>query len=209
MTVWTLRLGLALVIGFSGTITLIHARPYDNSELRHFLSAEDCAAPCWQGIHPGQTTLNEAANLLEERGWAWDIAFYRGMAMDTGMLVWTWSDQPPPLIDRRRAGNMWIEDNIVRKIEVGSVARFGDVWLAMPAPDGLITAYVATSSGRILSTASYRQDTLLVGAATTCPVRLHEFWAARVSVVVDDGVNPLAGVSASSPYQLPQWMGCQ
>jgi hypothetical protein len=55
---------------FAVCIGLIRAQPYNDAELRDFLlPPERCPAPCWQGIRPGVTTVDEAVAILEATGW--------------------------------------------------------------------------------------------------------------------------------------------
>ena len=44
---------------------VIRAQPYDDSELRAFLTPpEGCPAPCFMGIRPGVTTREEALTIF-------------------------------------------------------------------------------------------------------------------------------------------------
>lgn len=61
-----LKIALLLTLFFAACIGLIRAQPYDDRELHEFLTPPDgCPAPCWQGIHPGETRLNTAAAIIE------------------------------------------------------------------------------------------------------------------------------------------------
>ena len=50
-------------------IILARAQPYDDRSLRQILLPDDCAAPCFMGIRPGITTVNEALEILRSSGW--------------------------------------------------------------------------------------------------------------------------------------------
>lgn len=61
------KLGFAFTLLFTVCIALIRAQPYDDSELRAFLTPpEGCPAPCFMGIRPGVTTMEEAIAVLEQ-----------------------------------------------------------------------------------------------------------------------------------------------
>ncbi|MBA3869058.1 MAG: hypothetical protein H0X30_07885 [Anaerolineae bacterium] len=64
MTRFYLRLTLLPLIIFTAVLLLIHARPYDDHELRELLLPEGCPAPCFMGIRPGVTTMDEALKSL-------------------------------------------------------------------------------------------------------------------------------------------------
>jgi hypothetical protein len=60
------RLSIPLLLIFTTSILLIHAQPYDDAQLRTFLTPpEDCDAPCFMGIRPGLMTIREGAARLQ------------------------------------------------------------------------------------------------------------------------------------------------
>jgi hypothetical protein len=66
MSYTLIRLVVAFTLLFTIPILLIHAQPYDDSQLRTFLTpADGCPAPCFMNIQPGITTLRDAAQYLE------------------------------------------------------------------------------------------------------------------------------------------------
>lgn len=61
-----LKPSLALIILFTVAILLIHAQPYDDSELRAFLTPpETCSAPCFMGIQAGVTRVSAGESYLQ------------------------------------------------------------------------------------------------------------------------------------------------
>lgn len=60
-----LKFGGVFTLLFTLCIALIRVQPYDDSELRAFLTPpEGCPAPCFMGIRPGVTTMEEAVAIL-------------------------------------------------------------------------------------------------------------------------------------------------
>ena len=56
------RLVLPLVILFTLSIVVIRAQPYDDDGLHTLLTPpEGCNAPCFLGVRPGETGLDDAA----------------------------------------------------------------------------------------------------------------------------------------------------
>jgi hypothetical protein len=65
MTCAFLRLSLPLILLFTAALAVIRAQPYDDHELRELLLPAGCPAPCFMGIRPGVTTVEEAVKILE------------------------------------------------------------------------------------------------------------------------------------------------
>ncbi len=64
------RAALLLSVVFLLPVLLIRAQPYDDSDLRAFLTPpEDCPAPCFMDIRPGMTTAEEAVSILDAHPW--------------------------------------------------------------------------------------------------------------------------------------------
>jgi hypothetical protein len=57
------------LFAFTAALMLVHAQPYDDHELRELLLPDGCPAPCFMGIRPGVTTMDEALKILEASGW--------------------------------------------------------------------------------------------------------------------------------------------
>ncbi|MEZ4672409.1 MAG: hypothetical protein R3E39_31275 [Anaerolineae bacterium] len=72
-TVRYLRLALYLILILCIPLIFIRTQPYDDHELRDLLLPPGCPAPCFMGIRPGVTTVDEAVKILEASGWVEDI----------------------------------------------------------------------------------------------------------------------------------------
>src|SRR5437868_2844239 len=93
-----LRLILTPFLLFSTALLLIFAQPYDDHELRQLLIPKGCPAPCFIGIRPGVTTMEETLAILKSNQWIGDIQQH------AGTIEWTWSEASPRIIDRRYPG---------------------------------------------------------------------------------------------------------
>jgi hypothetical protein len=60
-----LRGMVALVAGLTGLILLASASGHLALPLPIYLDTGDCSQPCWQGLHVGQTTVEEALALVQ------------------------------------------------------------------------------------------------------------------------------------------------
>ncbi|MBI5667629.1 MAG: hypothetical protein HZC41_06440 [Chloroflexi bacterium] len=136
MVRWLLRLALALVIGFTITVGLIRARPYDGSAIRQFLlPPPGCPAPCWQGIRPGITNTDAVLRLLRDNPWVESIQpqFYLGYG--NGWITWQWNGSQPPLTARSGQDSVGIYYSTVQNISIMTRIRYGDLLLALGGPD--------------------------------------------------------------------------
>ncbi len=78
----SLRVITALATIF-GLLTSCHSPMRKTVVDRSILTDDPCAAPCWQGIVPGQTTVDEAFDILTELG-------YRPQRCEVGnCIAWT------------------------------------------------------------------------------------------------------------------------
>lgn len=109
------RLALIFLALFTLLIALIHSRPYDDSALRAFLVPSDgCSPPCFMGIWPGETTVQDAAVILEGHLWVRSIA--RG-AFGSGIeyIRWTWNGSQPDFFST--GGAPALQGDIEGKVE--------------------------------------------------------------------------------------------
>jgi hypothetical protein len=131
------KLAVSLLGLFVLPLFVIRAQPYDQTRhdpaLRAFLMPpEDCAAPCFLGIQPGITTLEQAATILEQHS---EFGFEAGIAgpQPAGTpteIRWSWNTS-------RRAINILVESpggTISRIIIYGIPLR--DIWLSIGQPTG-------------------------------------------------------------------------
>ena len=195
-------LSAMLVVLLAGAVLLIRAQPDDVSRAMALLQTDaDCAAPCFMGIVPEQTTLTELDDLFSQHPWIGDYQMNRGMAWGTGLLVWEWADPPADLIDRSRTGTAWIEDSIVYWLKIPTRLTFGEIWLALETPTRGLTQPTALFPPITLHTATF--DDVRVNLALTCPLRRQKLWRTPVDVLYGSGP-----VLEQEQYRLPPVGGC-
>jgi hypothetical protein len=187
------------------SITLIGLTPHDDSTIRAFLQPTvECSTPCWEGIRPGITRIEEMTLILEENGWIRDRQFNYSMEIDTGLLTWRWRTPPSPFIESSRIGLAWIQNNVVQWIDLPTRLTFGDVWLLFDPPIRGAIQPASVIPRRINHYASYDEnDWLQVRSTIFCPVRTSNFWQAPVNVLI--GSLPIVEMKT---YRLPHWSGC-
>ncbi|MCC6895448.1 MAG: hypothetical protein IT321_21680 [Anaerolineae bacterium] len=102
MPTFYLRLALLPFILITAVILAVRVQPYDaqtRSELDQQLFSSDCAAPCFLGIRPFKTTVNEAIDLLDKSGWVNDIVKVK-KCCEPFFYDIIWSPEAPSWLDR-------------------------------------------------------------------------------------------------------------
>ncbi len=99
MTRFYAKMMLALLILFFAAAAVIRAQPYDDSELRAFLTPpEGCPAPCFMGIRPGVTTVEEAITILENSAQISKIEKTEFNDQGYAYLTINWNERLSPVI---------------------------------------------------------------------------------------------------------------
>lgn len=116
-------------------IFVIRVQPYDDSELRAFLTPSDgCPAPCFMGIRPGVTTIAETVAILRAHErvnefWLDERNFVH--------FTWNWSGKQPALINANHTGRVRLipGHDKVESITIDSNIRIGDLYLLLGLPE--------------------------------------------------------------------------
>jgi hypothetical protein len=196
-----LKLSLLLIVLLVLPIFLIRAQPYDDSELRAFLTPPDCPAPCFMGIRPGVTTFGEAIKLLEGHEWVTNIQLelYESDLFNYGTLTWDWRDMTPGYMDRENQSSVTLiwKDSIEQTGDLDTDVFVGTIQIFTHFPLYTVQQFMGEpDSGnafimpdnRIGYTISYhlRRSTrsTLVGFTTVlpCPANLLNYWHGRTQM---------------------------
>ncbi len=131
-----LKLVTALTLAFSACIGLIRAQPYDDAELRAFFAPPDgCPIPCFIGVRPGVTTVEEAMAILEAHEWIAGINRYEATdGRGVTSLTAPWSGTQPEFIDSSEELWLGIEDNTVQGVFIPTRIPLARIWLLFGVP---------------------------------------------------------------------------
>lgn len=144
-----LKLALLLLPALTVGMMMIHAQPHTGVEapLEMLLIPGDCTSPCFLGIQPGVTRVNEAMNILEASPWVEKIEPHF-IGPDTpatrfrGWVYWFWKDsaaiwfRPAGASQNGYAGSFRVVNRVVDEISVATVIPFGSVRLWLGEPSG-------------------------------------------------------------------------
>ncbi|MEP6988425.1 MAG: hypothetical protein ABI970_22675 [Chloroflexota bacterium] len=178
-----IRLALLLIVLFTAALLLIHAQPYDDHELRELLLPEGCPAPCFMGIRPGVTTMDEAMNILKSHKWVYEVH------QVGGTIDWTWSDASPTFIDRSAPGRLQLSTVPKEKCCVGimtfkSTFVMGDVQLLLGQPTEIIISRNDTGSYTGLNL-FYRDRDMRFFTGFNCPINPYMLWQKQETVYIE------------------------
>jgi hypothetical protein len=176
---------LLLTLGFAACIGLIYALPYDDSDLLTFLTPpEDCPMPCFMGIRPGVTTLEEAGSILVRHSWVRNIRqFYNSRTGEITMIQWTWSGSQPGLIDASKPAYIYGDvTHTILSLNIETVIPFGDLWLGWGRPDWGVLEGATGLLGVMIQNAGYINDSFSVRSEFSCPVRRYQVFQTPVTI---------------------------
>lgn len=177
-------------------IGLVRAQPYENEEARALLfPPANCPAPCWQGIRPDDTSIQEAFALLRAHPWVAEIdeRFY-----DIYTANWQWSAQRPPLIQETNSNGLWFSSHgRVTSVEILTHIRLGDVRLLLGRPAW--TSRFPLGNEFLQVTELYPEYHLTVFYSLPCPASMDDLWQVEVGLLWQDisGVRGQAEASAT------------
>src|ERR1051325_5942825 len=116
------RLVLLPLALFSAALLLMRTQFYDDHDLRELLLPEGCPAPCFMGIRPGVTTMDEAMRILEGSDW---VASYE-FDPKQGALYIKWSPNSPRWLKNNGfygGSSIGIQDGIVYGISLDTTLK--------------------------------------------------------------------------------------
>jgi hypothetical protein len=195
-------LALSLLLALPGW--LIRPQPYAEPDLNlFFATSEDCVLPCFMGIHPGETHLEQAMSILRNHPWVDSygiVAFEpRRTGFAEGRLDWTWSGLQPAEIDGSQPGQLefaqtWTE-SVVSSLSVQTQWRTPLVqdWLEQPLRSK--TSVVWNSQLRfVVEYALPARSTLLrVSTWMDCPATLLDLWHSRAIIRLSPWTESTSG----------------
>ena len=191
-----MKLVFLFTLLFAACIGLIRAQPYDDSELRAFLTPDDCPMPCIMGIRPGVTTMEEAMAILESHESVILVNNHTVVNNQSvppkafGDITWEWSGLQPSLIDKNVVGQLWIDQGQVARMSIGTRIRLGDIWQLLGQPQhGDVFGSDTDDTLRALQ-ATYTNIPLGIEAISYCPINATTFWQAPLRIIAGSHYGP-------------------
>lgn len=196
-------MGVCLSLIFTAALLLIRAQPYNDSELRTFLSpSEDCSAPCFMGIRPGVTTVGDAVAILKSNQWVEAILIAAPDPGASQLITWRWRKDAPLFVQSsklRNGGTLYVQQGIVQNINVMTGISVGTAWLRWGAPEKYtsLTQTGGPVGGPIPPRPlTYVYHEIIIIGWTDC-ADFGRFWDAKIEMVFGD---PAAWLQSVIPY---------
>lgn len=190
-------------------LTVIRAQPYDDRGAALLLDLDaGCAVPCWQGIRPGETTIQEALRTLRARPWVHDLRGTPGTDLarnhpPQGRLFWDWA-HPQWRQIAPGGGTLEINRGQVNAFRVVTTLSFGELWLLLGQPDyGSLRLSRAYNHEYEVHLAMYTNHGIMLRSIIPYPASQHNYWRGWVEIVIP------ARLQQDVPYRRPCWIGCQ
>ncbi len=186
-----LRLPLIPIALFTLILLIIRSQPYDDHKLRQLLLPEGCPAPCFMGIQPGITSVEQALALLQQNDGVQiikvDPTEVNGSASQIQRISWSWnttSSQLSPFIDTQKSGVINVSDGKVYGIDVETSVKLGDYWLVENAPKEYNLRSIGTStSGNLLMVLFVDGPSgVILKGTKRCPYFSSRLWQLKMSL---------------------------
>lgn len=207
MTPILLKSIVLFVLLFAGLVGAIHAQPYDDSQLRAFLTGpEDCQLPCFMGIRPGVTTIEEATMILTTHEWVGEIQVIYNRFGRPYQAQWSWSGLQPAFIDGSKQAYVVASEGVIELIGAETSISFGSLLLVLGVPDRGTTAVSDRGSSIVFYHAGYSSSSLGVQSMMRCPVHLRDIFETKVSISFIADINARFG---GDEYRLSDWVNAQ
>lgn len=168
---------------FALPLLLIHSQPYNDHDLRALLMPEGCKMPCFMGIRPGMTTMDEAVKVLNTSDWTSNLETISDEKGQLNSLTWNWTDAAPTIFDHKITAE--IEANypgmqsipIVENIQLDITVHVGELYLLWGEPDATDSGPPGfTNENVAFVSALYLSKGLYIGTIVHCPVTEERFW---------------------------------
>ena len=184
------RLTLMLVLVMMALLLLICAPRYDGRAVTTFFADSCSSMPCWQGIRPGTTTLNQALAILSTHPWIGQISEVTSSTnaetSGTVLIYWRWSAAYPfsdGVRTSHQQGIIVTDQGLVRQIYLTTNIPLGDLWLTLGGADARTLNSVDDQQRlRIDNTALFVSDGITATASLygDCLTDVSNFWQTPV-----------------------------
>lgn len=178
------RLAVIPIALFTLVMIAIHAQLYDDHELRELLLPEGCPAPCFMGIRPGVTTMDETMKLLRSSKWVEMGHWEPTIDKETSEVRLGFNGSQPKVIDDSLPLILIFQNTAPQKINrvlfnFQDSVRLGDIYLVLGKPtrfnrNSFLTP--AMGYGQYYLEVSHIYDAKMIAFATSmsCPISLNQ-----------------------------------
>ncbi|MBZ0293413.1 MAG: hypothetical protein K8L99_12675 [Anaerolineae bacterium] len=180
-------------------LLIIHLQPVGDADLRtFFLPPAGCPAPCWLGVRPGWTSVDEAVRLLENHEWI------TAVHKSASFYDFEWSGRQPAWIDTDFDGHFRASGSVVEAIRIRTTLSNGMIFALLGSPEtGII--YTPLNTSGLGHTVRFEINGAEISGLTRCPMRSDSFWYTPVEVQY----RLLRTTYFAFDYTMADWMDLQ
>jgi hypothetical protein len=157
-----------LLLFLSVTLALIRTQPYDDREWRDLLLPPDCPAPCFLGIRPGGTSVEEALRLLEHDQRVEQVTRRYDAYLYRPIVNWSWRNNIQHNAEADSNGFIYLLQDrkpVVQALRANPGIAMGYLNLILGKPTCLITVVDPFAHNQSYYVLVYRERLLVVSAA--------------------------------------------
>jgi hypothetical protein len=161
------RLVLIPLLIFTAVLVLIRAQPYDDHELRQLLLPDGCPTPCFMGIRPGVTTVDEAIKILNASGWVEPFDY----KPDANYIELKWNANSPSWLEKNENSNssVSIVDSLVNYFLLDTRLTLGEIQLSLgQTPFQFTGADSFEGHSYLYYSAIYQNSGISISASKVC-----------------------------------------
>ena len=198
-----LKITLIILIAAFGVAMAVRALPRDDAAMRAFFAPDgDCELPCWFGIRPGETRLEDAVAILKAHPWVGRQMVDADISSPerAGALWWEWNGSQPAYIDGTREGRLAMRGNVVQYIVLPTTIPMGDVQAVFGVPLRGMVSRAQEYPGFVYHYAVY--GGVQARTAVACPVWVADVWDAPAQI----NLTPQVNAAAFGAYDLIDWL---
>ena len=184
-----LRLALLPIILLTAVLLVIRSQPYDDYELRQLLLPTNCPAPCFMGIQPGVTTIDEAVKILEASGWVKRIERITNSSGEMDSINWEWNDTASTLLKRniknqlRPPYSATASPPLVEILDIETNIRAGDIYLSFGESYNTDSGLPGRTTENVAFVlAQYREHNFFISSQVYCPVSRERFLNSETTI---------------------------
>lgn len=174
------RLGFLLTLCAVVPVAIIRAQPLDNHDLYALLTPHaDCPAPCFMGIRPGDTSLDEAILALQQHPWVSAVNASESSLPDQ-IVWWAWGESAPEFVAAHIPGRLDIAGGLASRITISLNTTYGDIALVRSLPDKHLLSDV-NGNGFCEYVAYYNHNSMMLDFDNTFypPITPQSLWRFR------------------------------
>ena len=148
------------------------------SDLRRLLTPPDgCSAPCFLGIQPGITTLEEAMTVLKLHDWVGEVD-----PLDPPYVSWSWSGRQPGIVPGTSKGilSFSLDRQQVVAIAVQTSLPVAAMYLFGGGP--IIENSKSLKRGQVYATVIYPEYSIMTFTTIACPATARLFWESPLGI---------------------------